>query len=172
MAKVVNKPILYHGTATPYLALFNEIGMPILESNTGIPIGAYITSFSYKTEESKENLCTILFTTGNPASVDNPAIQENSTIIVQWGYIYPDASSVSSPAIALKIRDVDITFDDQGTKVTLKCVDKTARIRTMPIWVPKVDSEQTFKDLMDNGFNCGMGIVIERFYYEKKDGTK
>lgn len=165
---VVNKPILYMGTAMPYMALFNEVGAPIEESTTGLPLGAYITSFSYKTDESKENLCTINFTVGNPLCVDNPAIEEGSTILVQWGYIYPDSSSISSPLVVLKIRDMDITFDDGGTKVTLKCVDKSAKIRQMPIWVPRADSETTLKDFMDNGLNCGMGIVIQKFSY----GTK
>lgn len=163
--KIVNRPILYHGTGTPYLALFNELGRPVENSTTGLPLGAYITSFSYKTDESKENLCTVIFSTGNPTCVDNPAIQEGSTILIQWGYIFPDSSSISSPVIVLKIRDVDILFDDQGTKVTLKCVDKSAKIRQMPIWVPTPGSKTTLKDFMDNGLSCGMGIVIEKFYY-------
>lgn len=166
--KIVNRPILYQGTATPYLALFSVVGSPIVNSTTGLPLGAYITSFSYKTDESKENLCTLIFSTGNPLSVDNPQIQEGNTILVQWGYIYPDASSVSSPVIILKIRDIDIVFDDQGTKVTLKCVDKSAKTRQMPIWVPKVDSKKTLKDFLDEGLHCGMGIVIERFDYGSK----
>ena len=57
--KVVNRPILYFGTGTPYLALFTELGMPVMNLITGIPIGAYINKFSYKTDESKENLCTL-----------------------------------------------------------------------------------------------------------------
>lgn len=163
--KVVNKPILYQSTATPYLALFDEIGRPITNSATGLPIGAYINQFSHKTDESKENLCTITLSTGNPTSVDNNQIQEGATILVQWGYIYPDGSSISSPLEIFKIRDMDIVFDDQGTKITLKCVDKSAKIRQLPIWVPKPDSKKTIKDFMDNGLGNGLGIVIEKFYY-------
>lgn len=163
--KVVNRPILHHGTATPYLAIFNEIGMPVNNSSTGFPLGAYIHNFSYKTDESKENLCTVILTTGDPTSVDNEDIQEGKTLMLQWGYIYPDASSISSPLLIVKIRDMDITFDDQGTKITLKCVDRSAKIRQIPIWVPKPDSPKTVKDFMDEGLGCGMGIVIEKFYY-------
>lgn len=164
--KIVNRPILYQGTGTPYVALFNQIGMPIINTATGIPLGAYIHTFSYKTDESKENLCTIQLSTGNPITVDNTSIQEGNSIIIQWGYIFPDASSISSDPISLKIRDMDILFDDNGTKITLKCVDKSGKIRQMPIWVPEPDSTITLKDFMDNGLNCGMGIVIEKFYYD------
>lgn len=169
MPKVINKPILFQGTAAPYVALFNEIGMPIMNTITGIPLGAYIHGFNYKTDESKENLCTITLTTGNPITVDNGAIQEGCTLLIQWGYIYPDGSSLSGPVISLKIRDMDITFDGQGTKIVLKCVDKSGKIRQMPIWVPSPESETTLKDFMDDGLNCGIGIVIEKFYYDGKD---
>ena len=161
--KIVNRPILYFGTGTPYLALFTELGMPVMNLITGIPIGAYINKFSYKTDESKENLCTLELSTGNPATVDKETIQEGCTLLIQWGYIFPDGSSISSPMVALKIRDMDILFDDQGTKITLKCVDKSVKIRQMPIWVPKPDGKTTLKDFMDAGLNSGQGIIIEKF---------
>lgn len=164
MAKiVVNDPILYKGTGAPYVALFNEIGKPIENTLTGLPIGAYINKFSYKTEEAEENLCTLEICTGNPATVDEEALQEGSTLIIQWGYIFADSSSSSSEPVSLKIRDVDILFDDNGTKMTLKCIDKTAKLRQVPIWVPDPESDITLIDYMDEGLGCNMGIVIERF---------
>lgn len=33
---------------------------------TGIPLGAYISNWSYKYDEEKENLATITFDTGDP----------------------------------------------------------------------------------------------------------
>lgn len=168
MAKrVVNEPILYRGMGAPYVALFDEIGKPVINALTGLPIGAYIDKFSYKTEEGEENLCTLEISTGNPATVDDESLQEGSTLIIQWGYIFPDASSSSGEPVSLKIRDVDILFSDQGTKMTLKCVDKSAKIRQVPIWVPTPEEETSLKDYMDNGLGCNMGIVIERFELEE-----
>ena len=43
--KKPNQPILYNGTATPYMALFNSGGMPIMNPITGIPLGAYISNW-------------------------------------------------------------------------------------------------------------------------------
>ena len=48
------KPILYKGMGQPYLALFNFGGMPIMNPITGIPLGAYISTWSYRYDEEKE----------------------------------------------------------------------------------------------------------------------
>lgn len=162
---VVNDPILDKGMGAPYLALFNEIGKPLINSITGLPIGVYINRFSYKTEEGQENLCTLEICTGNPATVDEPTLQEGKTLIIQWGYIFPDGSSSSSAPVSLKIKDIDLLFSDEGTKITLKCVDKTARLRQTPIFIPDPDSEISLIDYMDEGLGCNMGIIIERFVY-------
>ena len=42
------KPILYNGMGQPYLALFNFGGMPIMNPLTGIPLGAYISTWNYR----------------------------------------------------------------------------------------------------------------------------
>jgi HSP20 family molecular chaperone IbpA len=75
------KPILYKGMGQPYLALFNFGGMPIMNPITGIPLGAYISTWSYRYDEEKENLATITFDTGNPDTVDIAEIQENQNIL-------------------------------------------------------------------------------------------
>ncbi|WP_254555175.1 hypothetical protein, partial [Salmonella enterica] len=58
--------ILVDGTATPYLAIFSEDGMPVMNQLTGIPLGAYINQFQYKFDEEHENECTINFDVGDP----------------------------------------------------------------------------------------------------------
>ncbi len=65
-----NNPILYKGTGTPYLAIFDNQGIPVMNPLTGIPLGAYISSWSYVYDEEKENLATITIDTGNPDTVD------------------------------------------------------------------------------------------------------
>ena len=82
------KPILYKGMGQPYLALFNFGGMPIMNPITGIPLGAYISTWSYKYDEEKENLATITFDTGNPDTVD---CRKHS--IWNWFYIIDIISS-------------------------------------------------------------------------------
>ena len=47
---------------------------------TGIPLGAYISSWSYVYDEEKENLATITIDAGNPDTVDVEALQENRDI--------------------------------------------------------------------------------------------
>ena len=117
--KKPNQPILYNGTATPYMALFNSGGMPIMNPITGIPLGAYISNWSYKYDEEKENLATITFDTGDPDTVDIEDLQESSVIYLQWGYIYPDGQFISSPVRSIKVRDLDCVFDSTGTRLSV-----------------------------------------------------
>ena len=45
------KPILYNGMGQPYLALFDFRGMPIMNPITGIPLGAYISTWNYRYDD-------------------------------------------------------------------------------------------------------------------------
>ena len=47
-------PMLPDGTGTPYLAIFNTSGQPIMDDKNGLPIGMLVTSFKYVYEEEKE----------------------------------------------------------------------------------------------------------------------
>ena len=40
-----NNTKLYKGTGTPYLAMFEKKGIPVMNPLTGIPLGAYISSW-------------------------------------------------------------------------------------------------------------------------------
>lgn len=40
----------------PYLALFDFRGMPIMNPITGIPLGAYISTWNYRYDEEKKIL--------------------------------------------------------------------------------------------------------------------
>lgn len=93
-----NNPILYKGTGTPYLAIFDNQGIPVMNPLTGIPLGAYISSWSYVYDEEKENLATITIDTGNPDTVDVEALQENRDIFLQWGYIFSDGYICIKPS--------------------------------------------------------------------------
>lgn len=158
----------YKGTATPYLALFNSEGSPIMNTLTGIPLGAYITKFSYRYDTEKENSATLTFDTGDPDTVDIEELQVGQTIIIQWGYIFPDGTSNSNQPISIKVKDYDCTFDSTGTHSTLKCVDGVSNLRYLPGHPPtdpedENDGESSMVEFMNRGFDCGIGVVIEKF---------
>lgn len=159
----VNKPILFNGTGAPYLALFDSMGMPIMNPITGIPLGAYMSSFSYVYDEEQENLGTLVFDTGDPDTVDISSLQEGSVIFIQWGYIYPDGQFISGPIRSLKIRDLDCTFDSTGTHVTLKCIDGVGDLRYQPPYTYSDLEEYRFSKFIEDGCNDNIGVIIEIF---------
>lgn len=155
--------ILLKGTATPYLAIFSEEGMPIMNQITGIPLGAYISRFQFKYSEEEENLATLTFECGNPDVVDQEDLSENKIIILQWGYIYADGTSVCNKPKSVKIQDFNCTFDDSGTHASILCRDSTADIRyALPLKAGGFESEK-MSNFLDNGCELDIGVVIEKF---------
>lgn len=163
MEAKANRPILHKGTGTPYLAIFDNQGIPVMNPLTGIPLGAYISSWSYLYDEEKENLATLVIDTGNPDTVDVEALQENRDIFLQWGYIFSDGTSVSSQAINIKVRDFDCVFDSTGTHITIKCIDGTNLLRFMPPHKPTEDADDSMVKFLDAGCGLNVGVIIERF---------
>lgn len=157
------KSILYHGTATPYLAIFSEVGTPVIHPITGVPLGAYISQFQYKYDEEKHNECTITFDCGDPDVVSEKSFPTNMKIFVQWGYIFSDGTSVSSEAKALKVRDYNVDFDDQGVHSTLVCLDiKADLLLSLPV-KPNGDENKTLDKFLENGCDLEMPVIIEAF---------
>jgi hypothetical protein len=158
----------YNGTATPYLALFDEQTNPIMNTQTGIPLGAYISKFSYKYDEDKENLATLTFDTGDPDTVNIDELQVGKTIYLQWGYIFPDGTFHCVKPKAIKIRDYNCVFDNTGTHSTIKCVDGVNSLRYLPGHAPNApedddDGVSSMVDFMDRGCDANIGIIIEKF---------
>lgn len=156
---------LYKGTAMPYLAIFTSFGMPVKNPLTGIPLGAYISNFFYNYDEEKENQASITFDVGDPGILDSEEIKEKNTLILQWGYIYPNGSSISCRPVPITIRDIDCKFDSTGVHVTLICIDSVSYLRTNPPIPPTSPEDKggTMLDHMDKGFNRKIGIIIEKF---------
>ena len=157
------KSILYNGMGQPYLALFDFRGMPIMNPITGIPLGAYISTWNYRYDEEKENLATITFDTGDPDTVDIDALQEGSVIYLQWGYIYPDGQFISGPIKTIKVRDFEAKFDSTGTHVTIKCIDSIGDLRYQPPYNFSEASENSLSSYLDGGCDNGVGVIIEIF---------
>lgn len=158
--------LLYRGIAMPYLAVFDSIGMPVKNPLTGIPIGAYISNFFYQYDEEKENQASLTFDVDNPDILNTGELSEGSVIILQWGYIYPNGSSISCRPVPISIRDINCKFDSSGVHVTLICIDNTSYLRSTPPHTPislEDGDTATMSDLMDRGLECEMGIIIEKF---------
>lgn len=159
-----------YGTAMPYLALFNEEGLPIMNTITGIPLGAYISKFSYKYEQNKEDQCSITFDTGDPDTVDIAELQEHKVIMVQWGYIYPDGSYLSGPVRMVEVKDFNAIFDDSGTHATIKCKDSSSVLRGLPPHRPSAEDDDndgvsSMVDYLNRGCDRQVGVIIEKFSY-------
>ena len=155
--------VLKEGTATPYLAIFDSDGIPVKNTLTGMPLGAYLTNFTFMFDEEKEDLATLVFDTGDPNTLDLKALQEGSNIFVQWGYIYHDGTAYCSPVRSIEIRDVEAKFDDLGTHVTLKCIDGVNRLRKMPPVKPTDNGHDGMSDYLIKGCDIDLGIIIEKF---------
>ena len=138
------KPILYKGMGQPYLALFNFRGMPIMNPITGIPLGAYISTWSYRYDDIAE-------------------IQENQNICLQWGYIYPDGQFISGPIKIIKVREFEAVFDSTGTHVTIKCIDSSGDLRYQPAYVHSDMEGYKLSTYLDNGCGNATGVIIEIF---------
>lgn len=156
-------PILVQGTGMPYLALFSELGTPVVNPTTGVPLGAYISQFQYKYDEENLNECTITFDCNDPDIVDEHSFPKDTKIFVQWGYIFADGSSVSSEVKSLKIRDYNVDFNDSGVHGTLVCLDaKADLIFSLPVR-PNGDETKTLDKFLENGCNLEMPVIIEAF---------
>lgn len=166
MAEIKNQSddnILVQGIGMPYLALFSELGTPVINPTTGVPLGAYIHQFQYKYDEEKPNECTITFDCDNPNIVDEHSFPKDTTLFIQWGYIYPDGSSISSEAKSLKVRDYNADFDDTGIHGTLVCVDSKADlVLSLPVR-PNGDESKTLDKFLENGCGLNMPVIIEAF---------
>ena len=154
--------ILYNGTGTPYLAIFHDDQSPIIESNSGLPISVYISSFTYKLDQEQENECKFTIDTGNPDTVDVSGIKSGEEVLVQYGYVFSDGSFESSKTYSLQVKSLDVTFDQTGTHINVLLKDKTSDLRKMPPF--RLSSENyTFRHFMDDGFAVGQPIVIEKY---------
>ena len=163
-----NSSILQQGTGTPYLAIFDNRGMPVMNPLTGIPLGAYISNFSYKYDEEKENQASLTIDTGDPDTVDITALQEGATLYLQWGYIYPDGSSQSGPVKSIKVKDLNCKFNSTGTHITIICIDGVVSLRHLPPHKPNdieddYDGVSSMVALLERGCDYEVGVIIEQF---------
>ena len=169
MAKALEKtktsdpPILQKGTGTPYLAIFNKNKEPVMNLLTNIPLGAYVSNFSYKFDEENHNEMNITFEVGNPDIIDQEDLQKGKAIYLQWGYIYADGTHCCNEPRTINIKDFDATFDQEGTHCLIKGMDGTAKLRNIPGIACGNSKEASMVNAMDEGFGLDQGIVIIKY---------
>ena len=154
---------LQSGTATPYVALFSLEGGPIVNPLTGIALGAYVTEFKFSSGDENEDALRIVIDTGDPNAVDIPESQEKKELAVQWGYIYSNGTSKSSKVHVVEVKQLEVTFDDQGTHITVGAKDSVSDLRLTAPYKPSGDENYTMKNFLDDGMGLEKGIIIELF---------
>lgn len=166
-------PVMNTGIAMPYVALFNFAGLPIFNPITNRPLGASITRFNYKYEIDKNEEANIEIHVGNYQVVDLVDIQEKMLLYIQWGYVYPEGRSFSHRPKAVKIKEVDYTFDDHGTLIKIRALALSEKIDHLPQMIntsfSTLEEGITMVEAMDAGLGHNIGIVIRKFKKSNPD---
>lgn len=124
--------ILKGGTATPFLSIYSSKGTPIMDPKNKLPIGTYVSDFWYEYREEDSDECEITIECDNPDLITLPELSVQSTLILQWGYIYFDNTSYNGPVRKVMIRDYQADFNETGTRFVLKCTDLVAILKNKP----------------------------------------
>lgn len=159
-----SKPILPNGTATPYLAVFDIQGKPIVDPKSKLPIGMLVSSFFYEYSEEKDDKFEINLDCDNPDLIDLPKLGNQMALQLQWGYIYPDGSSNCGPVRKVVIRDSEVSFKDNGVRVTIKGTDAFSLTKTKPADL----EDKTFIQWVKNNIEGKYNVEIIDYSYQNK----
>lgn len=89
----------------------------ILYKSSEIPYT--LEDFSYTYSDDTPDEAELTLKTSDETIVDHPALQENTEIVVQWGYLAGDMMSR-----LVLVQDLSTVFDKSGVTVKIKCNDK------------------------------------------------
>lgn len=123
---------LKNGTGKPYLAIFDSSEAPILDLVSNVPIGVFVTSFTYKYVEDGVDEAEVIIQTPNQNIADHPNLQYLMPIKLQWGWIYSDGTSKSGPVRSVVVKDYTLGFNEEGVKFTLKLADSSFLLKKEP----------------------------------------
>lgn len=127
-----SKPILVNGNGTPYLAIFDGAGSPIMDEFNGIPIGMEVENFNYKYTEGKGDKGKFTIVTDFVGIVDHPSLQFKMPLKIQWGWIFSDSSFKSGPVRLVNIKSHQIEFTPEGVKFTIEFADAKMFLEAEP----------------------------------------
>ena len=136
--------ILPDGVGTPYVALFNGSGQPLIDRVSGIPLSVFATSFNFEQKEGETKEVEITLKVPNGSIIDSREIGPYSPIKVKWGWIYPDGTYTYGPLWNLMVTGREISFTPQAVDISLKLSDRTILYKNAP---------SEFQKIMNDIFN-------------------
>ena len=125
-------PVLMNGTGTPYLAIFNALGEPIVDDLSGLPIGMLMTSFQYKYEEEKSDSGEFTLETDNPDLIAKKELDYYMGLQLQWGWIYPNGTFYCGPVRKVVITGQKVEFNDSGVHINISFSDSSVTLKNQP----------------------------------------
>jgi len=145
---------LFHGTGTPYLAIFNGAGKPIMCQKNNLPIGTFVKSFEYVYKEDEEDSGELMIETDNPNLLDHEDLQYYSELLLQWGYIFSDTSFLVGNPRKVIIIGNSAEFTSNGTTINIKFADVGILLKTVPAnyYNNMGGFEDYIKDLLEGEF--------------------
>ena len=161
--------VLLDGTGTPYLAVFNNLGEPIVDSSSGLPIGMLMTDFEYNYNEEKSDVGEFTLETDNPDLISHPALDFYMGLMLQWGWIYPNGGFYCSPVRQVVITEHKVDFTETGVKIRITFSDSSVLLKNQPAdyYNSAAGFEAYVKDMLK-----GVGIGLELWDYSEDKGVK
>lgn len=151
--------VLQNGTGTPYLAVFNGHGKPIVDPKNNLPIGIFMTSFEYVYDEEDVDNGRFSIDTDNPDLAALPELDYYSPLILQWGYIYPSNQAYIGPIRKTMITGRDVVFNETGTHITIEFSDASVILKNMPARYFE-NTSGFLKYIEDILLGKGLGIIM------------
>lgn len=151
--------VLQNGTGTPYLAVFNGHGQPIVDPKNNLPIGIFMTSFEYVYDEEDVDNGRFSIDTDNPDLAALPELDYYSPLILQWGYIYPSNQAYIGPIRKTMITGRDVVFNETGTHITIEFSDASVILKNMPSRYFE-NTSGFLKYIEDILLGKGLGIIM------------
>lgn len=151
--------ILQNGTGTPYLAIFNGQGQPIIDPKNNLPIGMFMTSFEYIYDEEDVDGGSFNIDTDNPDLAALEALDYYRPLILQWGYIYPSNQAYIGPLRKVMITGREVNFNETGTHITIQFSDASVILKNMPARYFE-NTSGFLKYIEDILLGKGLGIIM------------
>ena len=128
-----NQPqTLKNGTGTPYLAIFDGEGKPIIDELLGKPVGLFVTRFSYTMDEDDIDTGSITINSSNPNISDNPSLMYRSRLQIQWGWLFSDKSKLISPLKKVMVKKRKTSFSQTGVEMVITIGCPTSLTKSTP----------------------------------------
>lgn len=124
--------VLVNGNGTPYLAIFDGVGSPIMDEFNNLPIGMEVVSFNYKYTEGKGDKGKFTIVTDYVGIVDTPQLQFKMPLKIQWGWIFSDNTFKSGPVRLVNVKSHDIDFTPEGVRFTIEFADAKMFLEAEP----------------------------------------